>query len=284
MLPPQKVKLLVIDGFNAIKHRIPFETTTNTTLYELRFLIGKNVISAYVNEMNILTEEGLLDERLNGLTVHQAGLTGPLTIERRFKIDRAPLLDGNNLSKDATRIFSKIFSVFSTNGLMSKQECQKYHQKCVGEMAMSYGENKVGEIYETYDTDKDGFLTLDDFLKFYEKSIRARETTVWSNLEAMGVRNDLKILDDLEIVHVDPQTLIRTLLVSDERFMGLLFKILNNPEENNRRAAWRLLQRLPLCESTSLELFDLKNTYALRYWLYIVDHQSKFNLITHQLL
>jgi Ca2+-binding EF-hand superfamily protein len=65
---------------------------------------------------------------------------------------------------------------------MSKQECQKYHQKCVGEMSMSFGENKVGEIYENYDTDKDGFLTLDDFLKFYEKSIKSRESTVWSNL------------------------------------------------------------------------------------------------------
>ena len=61
VLPPQKVKLMVIDGFNAIKHRIPFETTTNTTLFELRFLIGKNVISAYITEMNILTENGLLD-------------------------------------------------------------------------------------------------------------------------------------------------------------------------------------------------------------------------------
>ena len=98
------------------------------------------------------------------------------------------------------------------------------------------------------------------------------------------MRNDLKILDDLEITHVDPQTLIRSLLVSDAKFMALMFKILNSPEENNRKAAWRLLQRLPLCEMPDLEGFDLKNPYALRYWLYIVDCQSKYSLITHELL
>lgn len=71
-------------------------------------------------------------------------MTGPITIERKGKIERVSLLEGGNLSKDITRVFSKIFSNYSTNGLMSKQECQKYHQKCVGEMSMTYGENKVG--------------------------------------------------------------------------------------------------------------------------------------------
>jgi hypothetical protein len=65
----------------------------------------------------------------------------------------------------------------------------------------------------------------------------------------MGVRNDLKILDDLTIEHVEPHTLIRYLLIKDQRFTGLLFKILNSSEEQNRKAAWRLLQRLPLCEN-----------------------------------
>lgn len=46
----------------------------------------------------------------------------------------------------------------------------------------------------------------------------------------MGVRNDLKLLDDLQITHVDPQTLIRTLLLNDEKFMKLLHRILNSSE------------------------------------------------------
>ncbi len=33
-----------------------------------------------------------------------------------------------------------------------------------------------------------------------------------------------------------------------------------------------------------MESFDLTNNYSLRYWLYIVDKQRKYELITHELL
>jgi Ca2+-binding EF-hand superfamily protein len=49
---------------------------------------------------------------------------------------------------------------------MSKAQCQKYHQRCVGEVT-SMSESKVDKIYEQYDEDKDGYLTEVDFLKFY---------------------------------------------------------------------------------------------------------------------
>lgn len=59
-LPPQKVRILVVDAFSPIKRKFTFETTTNTTLFEFRFAVGKEV-SAYIHEMNIVTEAGLLD-------------------------------------------------------------------------------------------------------------------------------------------------------------------------------------------------------------------------------
>jgi ubiquitin carboxyl-terminal hydrolase 34 len=103
------VKITIVDGFNAVKRKFVFETTTNTTLFEFRFRVGKE-INAYVHEMNIFTEDGLLDERLNGLTVHQAQLSGPLTIERRVKIDRSPLMEAGVITKEANRVLGKIFS------------------------------------------------------------------------------------------------------------------------------------------------------------------------------
>lgn len=51
-----------------------------------------------------------------------------------------------------------MFKEYSQGGLMSKPQCQKYHQRCVGEVS-SMSENKVDKIYEQYDTDKDGYLT-----------------------------------------------------------------------------------------------------------------------------
>lgn len=129
---------------------------------------------------------------------------------------------------------------------MSKLECQKYHQKCVGD-ASSIGETKLEKIYEVYDTNKDGYLSLDDFIRFYENSIKTREYTVWNNLETLGIRYDLKILDDLEMPVAEPHTLIRYLLINDEKFMNLLFQILHSENVENRKAAWALLERLPLC-------------------------------------
>jgi Ca2+-binding EF-hand superfamily protein len=64
---------------------------------------------------------------------------------------------------------------------MSKKQCLKYHQKCVGEV-QSQGEAKVDKIYDQYDRDKDGYLTENDFLNFYEISSRSKEDSVWKNL------------------------------------------------------------------------------------------------------
>jgi Ca2+-binding EF-hand superfamily protein len=49
---------------------------------------------------------------------------------------------------------------------MSKQQCQKYQQRCIGEVT-SLSESRVDKIYEQYDMDKDGYLTYEDFVRFY---------------------------------------------------------------------------------------------------------------------
>ena len=64
---------------------------------------------------------------------------------------------------------------------MSKPQCQKYQQRCIGEIT-SLSESRVDKIYEQYDTDKDGYLTEADFLKFYEVSAASKEVAVWNNL------------------------------------------------------------------------------------------------------
>lgn len=56
-------------------------------------------------------------------------------------------------------------------GLMSKAQCQKYHQRCVGEVS-TLSESKVDKIYDQYDADKDGYLTEENFLTFYEHSAK----------------------------------------------------------------------------------------------------------------
>ncbi len=127
---------------------------------------------------------------------------------------------------------------------MSKPQCQKYHQRCVGEVS-SLSENKVDKIYDQYDTDKDGYLTEADFISFYEYSAKVRESTVWSNLEMFGIRNDLEDLRELEITYPDSESMVRHLLFNNQQFMTLLIQLLQG-SDSLANAAWQVASRLPL--------------------------------------
>ena len=142
------------------------EVPSNWTLYELRHEIGKH-INAYVHEMKIMMNGKELDHRYNGHVLHTIEFTTDLIVEKRAEIPRVPLteVDGTLVEK-ARIIFSTIFKDYSQFGLMSKKQCQKYHQKCVGEMS-TMGEARVEKIYSEFDKDKDGYLTEEDFLRFY---------------------------------------------------------------------------------------------------------------------
>ena len=191
------------------------DVLSNTTIYELRFLVGKEV-GGFLQEISLCVDKKPIDNMLNGYTLRQANITEPITVECKVKIERVGLTDHyGKLTQEAQNIFRKLFTLFSTDGLMSKQECQKFHQRCVGDSISSSCESKVEEIYETYDADKDGNLDMNEFIRFYETSCKSRESTVWRNLEMFGIRPDLKLLDDVEITHVDGTHLIRHLLVND---------------------------------------------------------------------
>lgn len=70
-------------------------------------------------------------------------LNGDLLIEKKGEITRVSLIEGEGqLVAKAKIIFKNIFKEYSSFGLMSKKQCQKYHQKCVGDIT-SMGEAKV---------------------------------------------------------------------------------------------------------------------------------------------
>lgn len=50
-------------------------------------------------------------------------------------------------------------------------------------------------MFANYDTEKKGYLELEQFLAFYEKAAQKNLTTVWSNLTWSGYGPDLNRLD-----------------------------------------------------------------------------------------
>ena len=53
-------------------------------------------------------------------------------------------------------------------------------------------DNRISSLLREHDSDKDGFLSEEDFIKFYYVSSVDSEETVWNNLEHRRYRKDLK--------------------------------------------------------------------------------------------
>lgn len=133
LFPAQKIAIRVIDYFNVNKTKIYLEVPSNFTLHELRYEIGKH-INAYPHEMKMLVNGVELDNRLNGQVLHAIKLQGDIVVEKKGEIARANLTEADGRLVDKAKIiFLSIFKEYSSFGLMSKKQCQKYHQKCVGD-------------------------------------------------------------------------------------------------------------------------------------------------------
>lgn len=120
-MPGQEQKLAIIDCFSVVKKKLSIVVLSNITVYELRFLIGKE-LGAFSNEITLSVDKKPIDDMYNGYTLRQANLGQPITVERKGKIERANLTDHyGKLTEEAKIIFEKIFKMYSTNDLMSKQ-------------------------------------------------------------------------------------------------------------------------------------------------------------------
>lgn len=98
--------------------------------------------------MKIIQDDQEIDPRLNGHIIHTLNLSsGDLVIEKKISIEKIPLSDAEgNLTQKTRIILSSMFKEYSTLGLMSKAQCQKYQQRCIGEVT-SLSESKVDKIY-----------------------------------------------------------------------------------------------------------------------------------------
>lgn len=57
---------------------------------------------------------------------------------------------------------------------------------------ISTKDNRIVKLYNDYDSNIDGYLTLDDFLKFYRDNAENKPSVVWDNLLHVKIGNDLK--------------------------------------------------------------------------------------------
>ena len=103
------------------------------------------------------------------------------------------LMMDDEMNPKAVRCFQVIFDKYSTDGKMNKDQCNGFTATCLGSNCTTkYYSEKITNLYNTYDDDKDGLLTFQNFIRFYEDAARDRPSTVWSNLRSFGVKGDFR--------------------------------------------------------------------------------------------
>lgn len=109
------------------------EVPASLTLHELRAQIAKH-LNAYPNELRLLLGDRQLDPRLSGRVIHTLNLTSAdLIVEKCVTVDKVTLCETDgSLNEKCKSVLRGMFREFSQCGLMSKPQCQKYHQRCVG--------------------------------------------------------------------------------------------------------------------------------------------------------
>lgn len=115
----------------------------------------------------------------------------------------------------------------------------KFISKCCYENC-SPKDSIVLSIQEQIDKKKQGFITLDQFLDFYEESSVTKPHTVWKNMESFGYRHDLKKFTDPTEIKVDIQQLPREIIMKNSEYYKILFNIIDLNKDTGSMT-WQLL-------------------------------------------
>ena len=107
-------------------------------------------------------------------------------------------------------------------------------------------DSRINSLFAEYDGDKDGVLTLEDFLKFYEDCIVDPEKieTVEKNLSNLRYRRDLKLYDE-DFDSLNEEVLFRYHVWENKDIYEELFKLLYCDNLQLSSLSQTLLLRLP---------------------------------------
>jgi hypothetical protein len=290
----ETVSLIIINDIVYVseyskKKEIP--VSLNMTLFQFKKLLT-TLYTIDLDEIK-LTQEREIPDYFNSRTIKELPINfnDPLTLSRRYvsTYHEPEMLLNSKLNPKAVRCFKVIFERYSTNSLMSKDQCHDFTCACLGTVTKRY-EDKINLLYADYDYDNDGFLDIDGFLAFYEKAAQDNKgSTVWSNLKNFGVNSDFKFFNETD-AQLELDRFPRKRLANNPAFYETLFELLHNKELSS--LVFDLLKRLPISRKVYEEvlgigrvqtredldvgsLFGAEDNYSYFYKLNIIAYLSE---------
>jgi ubiquitin carboxyl-terminal hydrolase 34 len=261
-----------------IQKKFELKVHSNTTIWELRNQVGQHVKCLNDQFKIYRTFSGKeVKDNENGKTLSEIRirLNETFTLQKRYsKVPRIALLDDNEkLIPQARRIFSSWFNKFADKGdKMSPAGCAAFTSSCTGDTCQGT-DKSIQDLFNIYDDDRDGFLTRENFLSFYERSCQNKLITVWSNLNSHFYRGDLRRYDDGE-EPADIETLPGFIIMQNQENYELLFSALNVEELAN--PAWDLLIKLPTDPKVKEMIQTIPNDFD---WNSFLDSNCFYKLL-----
>ena len=223
----------------------------NTTINELKeLLIEKerfpfNTIEIYLSKEYTKDNEQILDDIYNNksiMEILEQNYKQDLPLDKIFlfyhkNMEKESLLINNEFNPKLERILKEWFAEFTKGEKkMDMSACSDYISKVTGVREItSLSDSRVTQFFKQYDQDNTGYITEDKFLEFYMDALRSnREETVWDNLKAMGIREDLHSRNEpYPIPFAETTTLPRYRLGNDKNFVQNLFNLFNKCNKKN---------------------------------------------------
>ena len=268
-----------------VPKKIELRLHSNITVYDLRVEIAKQAKTSW-DQVKLLryTSQKEIKDNENGKTIGDLRIKNGETLTAA-KRPTPPIPQANLLNPDgsfnpaAKKIFVEWFEMFSENGKMSPDNCGAFIHSCTNDNCKG-DDKRVKEVFAVNDTDRDGFLTLENFLDFYHAACKARPHVVWTNLAAHHIRNDLKKPSEIEEEKVDVKNLPRYYLTTNQEYFKLIFSLLDYGGKIAIEA-WKLLNRLPTSPEIFKEIIQLKGVRGeqKKNWELILDSNSIYRLL-----
>jgi hypothetical protein len=275
--------------------KLELKVHANTTIIELKKQIAshlKRITWKNVKLVRAANRPEIKDKHNSrNLRDMRIKLGEKLTCESRpiiqKKIETEKLRDNNNvMTEKCDKVIREVYHRFEHDGKMGPAEIAKFAQIVLDQNSIAPDDNRVKEMIEKWDLDKDGLLSEEEFWNFYENATIHKPNVVWQNLKSLNYGNDLCFLCEEEYFSEDD--LARFYIMTNEEFLNTIFGFLDR-SDNLGKIAWDFLSRIPpipkvIRKITKLEGLDadklnnwdevIENTsvYKTMYYMYILEY------------
>ena len=221
----------------------------NTQLFTLRNIVGvlNDLPAEFVKIAKMGGKQDEISEQDNGKTLRELGiksgarLTATKLNDDSIKQDPLIGTDGE-LNPKARVIFEEWFDRFSEDGVMEPKDAAAFIRSCTDDGCRA-DDGRVKSLFRSYDHDRDGKLTKEEFLEFYLDSCIKKPSVVWSNVTNHNFTNALDKITPTSHQNSDQTALPRYAVAAKEEYFDLLFQVLGLGGDTAAKA-WDLLQQL----------------------------------------